>query len=123
MALDLSTGYSAAFKTFVEFAEKTCADGYDSACARATLSDRQLTVSALSLYETSYVLRKAAEKEINNSTRALFMNAIADMFGGEAKIPPSVRKAMLRCDYDKGRPLTARRIMAVKNAIDEKIRK
>ncbi len=118
MALDINTGYSNVFKTFVEFAEKTYADGYDSACARATLNGRQLTVSALSLYETSYVLRKTAEKEINNSTRTLFMNAIADMFGGEAKIPPSVKKAMILSDYGEGRPLTARRIIAVKNAID-----
>ena len=40
------------------------------------------------------------------------------MFGGEAKIPESVKKAMLLGDYGDGRPLTARRIMAVKDAID-----
>ena len=31
MALDINTGYSSAFKTFVDFAEKTHADGHDSA--------------------------------------------------------------------------------------------
>lgn len=122
MALDFKTGYSNAFKTFVEFAEKTYNDGYDSACARATVTvdggGKWLTVSALSLHETSYVLRKTAEKEINNSTRTLFKKAISDMFGGEEKIPPSVKKAMILSDYGEGRPLTARRIMAVKNAID-----
>ena len=33
MALDINTGYSSAFKTFVDFAEKTHADGHDSAAA------------------------------------------------------------------------------------------
>ena len=54
----------------------------------------------------------------NDRTRKLFRNAVVEMFGGEAKIPASVRKAMLLVDYDEGKPLTARRIMAVKNAID-----
>lgn len=40
------------------------------------------------------------------------------MFGGEANIPESVKKAMLLGDYGDGKPLTARRIMAVKDAID-----
>ena len=40
------------------------------------------------------------------------------MFGGEDKIPAGVRDAMKLQDYGKGRPLTARRILAVKNAID-----
>ena len=38
---DVKTGYSAAFRTFVEFAQKTHADGYDSANAKATLDGRQ----------------------------------------------------------------------------------
>ena len=38
--------------------------------------------------------------------------------GGKAKIPASVRKAMLLGDYGHGKPLTARRIIAVKKAID-----
>ena len=40
------------------------------------------------------------------------------MFGGEDKIPAGVRDAMKLQDYGKGKPLTARRILAVKNAID-----
>jgi len=117
MALDIN-GYNGTFRTFVDFAQKTSRDGYGSACAKATLNDRQITVSALSLHETSAVLRKTAEKDSNEATRTLFRNAIIDMFGGEAKIPESVKKAMELDDYGKGRPLTARRIIAVKNAID-----
>ena len=94
MSLDINTGYSSAFKTFVDFAEKTYADGYRSATAKATLSSRTITVSALSLHETSYLLRKASEKAANDATRALFKAAIADMFGGEDKIPENVKHAM-----------------------------
>ncbi len=39
------------------------------------------------------------------------------IFGGEKKIPESVRKAMIPGDYNKGKPLTARRIMAVQKAL------
>ena len=117
MALDIN-GYNATFRTFVEFAEKTQRDGYDSACAKATLAGKRITVSPLSLHETSYILRKTGEKTVNDSTRAIFRNAVTEMFGGEAKIPESVKKAMLLGDYGDGRPLTARHIMAVKDAID-----
>ena len=70
MSLDINTGYSSVFKTFVDFAEKTYADGYDSAAAKATLSSRTITVSALSLHETSYFLRKASEEAANDAPRA-----------------------------------------------------
>ena len=40
------------------------------------------------------------------------------MFGGENHIPDSVKAAMKLEDYGKGKPLTARRILAVKAAID-----
>lgn len=117
MILD-TNGYSVAFKTFVDFAQKTQRDGHDSASAKATLDGRQLTVSALSLHETSALLRKQGEKDANDATRTIFRNAIIEMFGGEAKIPASVKKAMVQGDYNCGRPLTSRRIMAVKRAID-----
>lgn len=118
MALDIN-GYSATFKTFVDFALKTSADGYDSACAKATIADKKITVSALSLYETSRVLRKAGEKDSNDATRAIFKAAVEDMFGGEARVPESVKKAMKMKDYDCGKPLTARRILAVRQAVAE----
>ena len=115
--LDIN-GYNTAFKTFVDFAQMTHNDGYSSASAKATLNGRQLTVSAMSLHETSAVLRKASESAANDATRDVFKYAIIDMFGGMANIPASVKKAMELDDYGHGKPLTARRIMAVKNAID-----
>ena len=63
-------------------------------------------------------LRTGDECDVNDRTRAIFRAAVVNMFGGESKIPESVKKAMLMEDYDKGKPLTARRILAVKEAID-----
>ena len=67
--------------------------------------------------------RSQDKKDANNTVRALFWQSIVDMFGGENKIPDSVKKAMLLKDYGTeerplGKPLTARRIMAVKAAVD-----
>ena len=55
---------------------------------------------------------------MNNEIRTIFKNAIIEMFGDEQNIPKSVKDAMVLKDYDKGKPLTARRILAVKQAID-----
>ena len=49
------------------------------------------------------------------------MDSLAEMFGGADKIPSDVKDAMKLSDYGKGKPLTARRIIAVKNAIDSLI--
>ena len=54
----------------------------------------------------------------NNAVRTLFKGTIAEMFGGESRIPAAVKEAMRLSDFDKGRPLTARRIMAVRQVID-----
>lgn len=66
--------------------------------------------------------RLASLKKVNNATREAFRKAVADMFGGESHIPQSVLKAMKLDDYGKGKPLTARRIMTVKAAIDNEIK-
>ena len=57
-------------------------------------------------------------KQANDTTRTIFRNTIAAMFGGEDNIPQSVKDAMRLKDYGLGKPLTARRIMKVKTAID-----
>lgn len=59
------------------------------------------------------LFRNAKQIADNNSARAQFMKAVADIFGGESHIPASVKAAMKWDDFDgKGRPLTARRIRA-----------
>ena len=64
------------------------------------------------------LVRSRANKQMNNETRALFKNTIANLFGGEDKIPQSVKDAMHFDTFDgKGHPLTAKRINITKNAI------
>lgn len=65
--------------------------------------------------------RSGATKEANEAARTAFRSAIADMFGGEDKIPQSVKTAMKLGDYGQGRPLTARRIRATFAAIEQQL--
>lgn len=68
------------------------------------------------------IRRSGIQKDINNTTRALFFDAVKEMFGGESKIPENVRKAMKFDNFTNaqtGKPLTARRILFVKAAIEE----
>ena len=62
--------------------------------------------------------RLSKYKTANDSVRRLFRETVAGMFGCEEDIPDSVLKVMKFEDYGKGKPLTARRITAVKNAIE-----
>ncbi len=63
--------------------------------------------------------RSSDVKGQNDMTRTRFKESIIAMFGGEEKIPQSVKDAMkFDKDFDQGKPLTARRIIAVKTAID-----
>lgn len=125
MAIDIN-GYNATFKAFTEFATKNVDAGRGKAIARAPvdvqagpLTGRSITAATTDSVRGLFKwFRKPDEAAANNATRELFRNAIVDMFGGESKIPASVKKAMLEADYGKGKPLTARRIMAVKTAID-----
>ena len=68
------------------------------------------------------IFRSDSAKRANDVTREIFRNSVAAMFGGEDKIPESVKTAMKMGDYGKGKPLSARRILAVKSAVDEAMR-
>lgn len=116
-------GYNRMFRTFVDFAQQKVNAGKEETIAtlqdHRSLGDRKMF--ALTRSQTDKVhkwLRTDDECMVNDLTRAFFKEAVSDMFGGESKIPESVKKAMQLSDYDCGKPLTARRIMAVKNAID-----
>ena len=126
MALDIN---NATFRAFTDFAAKNIEAGQNKAIARASadvqtgaLAGRTVTASSTdSLRGIFKWFRAADDQKANDATRTIFKNAIIDMFGGESKIPASVKKAMLEADYGKGKPLTARRIMAVKVAIDSHV--
>jgi len=63
------------------------------------------------------LIRKGTTKKQNDLVRELFKQSIIDMFGGASKIPQSVKDAMLLSDYGKGKPLTAKRILLVKEKV------
>ena len=66
--------------------------------------------------------RRKDQQDLNNATRTLFKQTVLDALGlkDENELPKSVKDAMKLSDYhNKGRPLTARRIIAVVDAIRE----
>jgi len=122
-------GYNATFQEFADFAKiMTTGQGDENSIARVgtgvniaegSLAGRTITASTTDSVRGFFKwFRSADDKAANNEVRKLFKDAIIDMFGGESKIPESVKDAMKLADYDKGKPLTARRIIAVQNAID-----
>ena len=127
MAINVN-GYNDTFQSFVDFARIRDGMGKKTAIARLTdgvnvaegaLAGRTITASDTDSVRGMFKwFRSADDKAANNEVRKIFKDAIIDMFGGESKIPEAVKKAMVLADYDKGKPLTARRILAVKAAID-----
>ena len=125
MAFEIN-GYNDAFQRFVDFAQKRVSVGDGAAVANAQMSEWRLSGRTIVAVEASKtdkagffgaLFRSHDDIEANVEARNLFMEAIDDMF--EGNIPDSVKAAMKLGDYgDKGHPLTARRIIAVRNAID-----
>ena len=112
----------AEFQQFVQFAETAIASGKQKAIARVETSEvggiaNRTIVPGTGDWVGIGVGRLSSLKKANNTTRATFLKAVSDMFGGQDHIPESVQAAMKMEDYGKGKPLTARRIMAVKEAI------
>ena len=127
MALEINAQYA----KFVMFAQQQPDAATSKAIARATGDEDPLAGRTISVSDTDHVrgafnwrTRSDDDAARNNETRSLFRQAVADMFGGDNHIPESVKKAMKLGDYGSaerpsGKPLTARRIMAVKAAVDE----
>ena len=123
MALDINTGYNVTFKAFADFAQQRVDANDAKAIADARfqkpLGGRKILAVTQSLTDSVHKWTRGMDEwVVNDRTRELFRKAVADMFGGENKIPASVKKAMVMADYGEGKPLTARRILAVKAAID-----
>lgn len=118
-------GYNATFRAFVDFAEKaarTADGGKTIATATPALGGRKIKVAASETDMAGFkggLVRTSSEMAVNNKTRDIFLASVIQMFGGEDKIPSKVMKALKTGDYYSGKPLTARRIMAVKDAIDK----
>ena len=118
MALEIN----AQFKQFVQFARQQANPATSEAIARVTGTEDALAGRSISTSNTDHVRgvfnwsgRSDTDAARNNETRALFRKAVADIFGGEGKIPKTVRDAMRLKDYGTperplGKPLTARRL-------------
>ena len=119
MALEL---INATFDAFVQFAQTQEAAGKQRAVARfdadalGGIVNRTIKPASGDWVGIG-VGRLASLKRANNITRNAFMKAVGGMFGGVDHIPDSVKDAMKLQDYGKGKPLTARRILAVAEAI------
>ena len=109
----VNANYSANFQKFVDFANNAYATQGEDTVVRFTgmpRGDYKGTFSS--------IFRTSDMKAANDQVRDLFRKTIADMFGGERNIPDIVRDNMKLEDFDKGKPLTARRINLVRIAID-----
>ena len=132
MALDINTGYNDTFKAFTDFAKvmTQSKDGMNSIArvdggvdiTTGALAGRTVTASTTDSIRGLFKwFRSPDDQTANNETRKIFRDAIGEMFGGDSKIPDSVRDAMRMADFNKGKPLTARRILIVKEAVDAAI--
>ena len=125
--MSMKIARNAQFDSFVSFAHKAVAAGDGKAVARSQDEKEYFggiearKVSAVKTDMAYAFRRNDTEKAANNAVRDLFRESVAALFGGKDKIPANVRSAMLLKDYGVGKPLTARRIMAVKAAIDKAI--
>ena len=112
---------NAQFRAFTQFAASVADKGTilkaEDTLTAADGSPRKIVAKGYDHY--GHILRKQNSKNINNDIRTLFMNTVLDMFGvkNDKELPKAVRDAMITKDYGKGRPLTARRIIAVSKAI------
>lgn len=109
-----SVAFNDTFNKFVNFAEQS---GGNKAIARFVGEGKDRPISVATDDKVYAFIRTNAAKSANDVIRASFRASVAEMFGGEALIPPDVKKAMLMKDYGCGKPLTARRIDAVHAAI------
>ena len=119
MPINNINGYNDAFKAFTDFATHA-KSGSTIAQVGGTGPLAGRTIVAKTGFDfIGNVGRRQESRDVNNAVRDLFKQAIADLFHGESNIPMSVLDAMKLNDFGRGKPLTARRILAVKAAIDQ----
>ena len=112
----------AQFKAFTQFAASVSDKGTvlkanDNPLTAPDGTPRKIVAKGYDGY--GHIWRKQPSKDINNDVRTLFRDTVLRMFGVNdvQNLPDDVKTAMKTGDYDKGKPLTARRIIAVSKAI------
>ena len=110
---------------FVNFAQDAVANNAKNTIARLGKRDSiffAFPVGAAADGDSVGKLRRSdSSKRANNTVRTEFRKTVAQMFGGENNIPANVLDAMSLKDYQKGKPLTADRILDVYAAIKDHI--
>ena len=119
---------NAQFQSFVDFAQTAHAEGKDKQIARVDIGPL-LPTEGTGLYTRTIVAasgdrvaplwRSQANKDANDVVRDLFRQTVIDIFGGQSQVPKNVMDAMLTKDYGVGKPLTARRILAVQAEVEK----
>ena len=115
----------AQFKQFTDFARKSGGlTGRTVAQIGGPSEDDRgeafASISAKSRFDfIGNIGRHWQSKAENNDVRDLFKESVVKMCGcaDEQQLPEAVKTAMKLEDYNKGRPLTARRILAVQTAV------
>ena len=112
----------AQFRAFTQFAASVSDKGTvlkanDNPLTASDGTPRKIVAKGYDGY--GHIWRKQPSKDINNDVRTLFRDTVLRMFGVNdvQNLPDDVKTAMKTGDYDKGKPLTARRIIAVSKAI------
>ena len=112
----------AQFRAFTQFAASVSDKGTvlkanDNPLTASDGTPRKIVAKGYDGY--GHFWRDDASKGINNDIRKLFKDTVLRMFGATdvQDLPKDVRDAMKTGDYGKGKPLTARRILAVNTAI------
>ena len=127
MAINLNVDkYGAQFQAFAAFAAKhqnqnyiACIEGQKPGLLAGPDGEPRRIV-AKEWDGCGQVWRRKGSRAVNNEVRELFLRSVLAVCGVTSKeqLPLSVREALKGGDYDgKGHPLSARRIIAVTNAI------
>lgn len=119
IAVDPRYTAHAQYRQFVDFAQGAKKNKNEDLFAE---SRGTLVVGAKSKSDfIGNIFRSSSSKAANDEVRSQFKSAIMGMFGvtDESKLPDSVKEAMKLDDFGKGKPLTARRILAVQTTVDQ----
>ena len=103
------------FCAFEQFANSKMESNNAKAIAR--LGEGNHEIAAATGDKVAPLWRRQSNKNANNEIRASFRSMLIDIFEGEENIPASVKAVLKEHDYGQGKPLTARRISAVCNAV------
>ena len=115
---------SVEWTTFNKFVEFTKAGGVDDksvvSMARTELNGTDFDLAKSASDRIHKLCRSTALKEANDNVRNVFRQSVLDLFhvGDVGNLPPNVKTAMELEDYGCGKPLSARRIKAVSEAIE-----